>query len=208
MLQRLFPKERDFFPNLDDMATRLSQTMSELLACVDTPDKVAESLERIRVFEKETVGLVRATATQLNETFITPFDRAHLFNLAACLQQAVSLARLIAEKLNGYTVAHFPGASIEIVLSCGKACMRVKKMIGQLKKIKETKETIDLCLEIYALSSDAKLAAFEASKELYTQATDLKEFAKMKEINDDLSRMVDKFEAISLLVEEIILENA
>ena len=208
MLERLFPKERDFFPIFDEISGCLAKTISELLGAIESPDVIARAIENTKEVQKQTDRLVRQSVEHIHESFITPFDRVHIFRFVTMLGEIVSQTLLVTQKIQDYGIHKLPIESIEIIVRCGESCTLVRKMVHQLKKIKDPSETIHLCLRIYRLSAESKVYAFQASKRLFADEMDIKNLIKMREINDDLVAMIRKFKSISLLIEEIIIEYA
>ena len=208
MLQRLFPKERDFFPTFDRISDCLSDAVVELLRSIDGTSNAAECLEVAKDLEKKANRIVRESIEDLHHTFVTPFDRSHIFKFMILHTEIISIIRLLAEKLYHYEIKNLPIESIEIVTHCGKCCGLIRKMVGQIKKIKRPADTLEICVSIYEMLAQNNLLAFEASKELFVSEIDIKRLLKVREINQDLISITKKFEAISFLIEEIILEYA
>ncbi|MEI6790538.1 MAG: DUF47 family protein [Myxococcaceae bacterium] len=208
MLQRLFPKERDFFPIFDRISDCLSDSILELLGAIDGKANNEQSLERVRELEARANRIIRESVAELHSTFVTPFDRSHIFKFFILQGQIVSLSRLLIEKLYYYQVEKLPMESIEIVVQCGKSCTLIRKMVGEIKKIKNPAETLKACVGIYEIIAENNLLAFHASKDLFQDETDIKRLLKIREINSDLISITKKFESVSFLIEEIILEYA
>lgn len=208
MLQRLFPKERDFFPTFDRISDCLSDVIVELLGSLDGKTNKLESLERTQELEARANRIVRESIDDLHSTFVTPFDRSHIFKFLILNGKIINSARLLIEKLNYYNIQDLPLESMEIVVKCGKSCALIRKMVGQIKKIKNPAETLKTCVSIYELIAENNLLAFQASKDLFLNETDVMRLIKIKEINTDLISITTYFEAISFLIEEIILEYA
>jgi uncharacterized protein Yka (UPF0111/DUF47 family) len=208
VLERLFPKERDFFPIFDEISGCLAKTISELLSAVESPEIIAKAIENTKELQKQTDRLVRQSVEHLHESFITPFDRIHIFRFVTTLGEIVGQTLLVTQKLQDYGIHRLPLESVEIIVRCGEACTLVRKMVHQLKKIKSPDDTVHLCLRIYRLSSESKVYAFQATKTLFAEENDWKTFVKLKEINEDLVAMIRKFKSISYLIEEIIIEYA
>jgi len=208
VLERLFPKERDFFPVFDEISACLAKSISELLGAVESPDVIAKAIENAQALQKQTDKLVRKSVRDLHESFITPFDRVHIFRFVTSLGEIVNQTLLVTQKLQDYQIKTLPIESIEIIVRCGEACTLVRKMVHQLKKIKDPNDTIESCLMIYRLSAESKVYAFQASKSLYNDESDIKSLLKLREINEDLVAMIRKFKSISYLIEEIIIEYA
>lgn len=207
MLQRLFPKERDFFPGFARISDCMFLALSDLLSSVELSADKEAAVASIRSHEGKMNDLARETTSHLHDTFITPFDRVHIFKLVMGLKESVSIIRLLSEKIRSYELPSLPVESIELLVKCGEACALIRKMVPRLKKSKRQKETIELCLQVYDIAAAAKLSNFEVMRDLYLRQNDSRNVMKLKEINDDIVVLIEKFETLSHLIEEIILEN-
>lgn len=208
VLERLFPKERDFFPVFDEISTCLANAITELLSAIESPEKFESAIENAKQIKIETDRLVRQSVVHLHESFITPFDRVHIFRFVTTLGDIVNRTLLVTQKIGEYGILQMPLESREIILKCGESCAVVRKMVHQLKKIKNPDKTILLCLRIYELTGESTVLSFQSTREVIEREPDIKRMLKIKEINDDLVAIVRKFKSISYLVEEIILEYA
>ena len=208
MLNRLFPKQRDFFPSFERISLCLTQTVAELLAFVEDPSKTKSAISKTRRMEEETTELVRESVAHLHQTYITPFDRVHIFQFVVKLREISRLVTTLAERMIAYEIKDLPVEALEIALKCGESCSVLAKMVSQLSNIKEPGIALTLCTQMYRLKADTQGVYFKASREFFNNDHDLKEAIKIKEVNEDLLKIMDKFTEISLLIEEIILEHA
>ena len=208
MLTKLFPKEKDFFPVFNQMTLGLSAAISELLGLIDHPENIEKAVLRTRALDLQAERLARQSIEHLHETFITPFDRRYIFQFVTQLGQINTLARIITEKLQAYELRQLPLELIEMTAQCGEACSILKQMVVHLRKIKHPGETLKLCLNIYKIRSTSEVLFFKVSKDLYSSELEMKSIMKLKEVSEDFVSIVRKFEGISFLIEEIILEYA
>ena len=208
MLERFFPKEKDFFPIFEDISKSLFLAVSELLDKINDPEKLPQAVARIREIENQAEKVGRDSISQLYETFITPFDRSHIYQFVVRLGELVALTRLVAEKLEAYDIKPVPAETQEIALKCGEACKTIKEMVAGLETFKKPAETLILCMSIYRIRAETDRICFKASENSYSNEQDFKALLKLREVNEDLSRIVKKCERISFLIEEIILEYA
>jgi uncharacterized protein len=208
MLAKLFPKEKDFFPIFDQMTAGLSAAVSELLGVIDNPEGIEKAVLKTRTLDTQAEHLARQTVRHLHETFITPFDRKHIFQFVVQVGHLNSLTRLVTEKLQAFEIKKLPLELIELTGRCGEVCAVLKQIVGYLQKIKHPENVLKSCIEIYKIRSTAEILAFNFSNDLYTQETDMKTLMKLKEITEDLVSMIRKFEGIFILIEEIVLEYA
>lgn len=207
MLENFFPREHDFFQIFEQTTGYLNEAMLQLLKAVEGTDALSTS-SNIKQLEIKAKQSIRHSIDQLHESFVTPFDRRHIFEFLILQNELIGLARLVIDKLHGYPIDKLPLESIEIVINCGSACKIIKKLVRQLKKIKHPKETLQECLSLYELKDQNGRLEFQASKELLLNETSTARIMMIREINHDLIAITKKFESISFLIEEIILEYA
>ena len=208
MLRRLFPKERDFFPIFDAITVCLSDSILELSKVLDAPEKAPHSVEKAQNLQKEAERLARQGIEHLYDTLVTPFDRNHIFHLVIQLGKIVTLTRLVIEKVPAYEIKVIPLETMALAVKCRESCQILRKMVAELRKIREPRETLNLCMSIYKIKADTDELYFRASKNFFVNDADLKGSLKMMEVNNDLVSIVEKCEQISFLIEEIILEYA
>ena len=208
MLEKLFPKERDFFPIFNQMTQGLSAAISELLSVIENPQHTDRAVINATKLDSQAELLARRSIEHLHETFITPFDRRHIFQFVTQMGQINSLAKLFTEKLQAYQLKDLPLELIEIALKAGEACAILKQVIIQLQKLKNPHEALKLCLKLYKIRAEGEVLFFRISKDLYQKETNVIRVLQLKEVSEDLVSIVRRFEGISSLVEEIILEYA
>ncbi len=207
MLPRLFPAERDFFPTFDQTSTVLSESVTNLLEVMEgkrSSTAVAEAL----VYEERAKKTARDCIDLLHQTFVTPFDRSHIFRLLMFKVKIVSLCRLLTEKLSAYDLGDLPLESVEIVLNCGKSCILVRNVIRQIKYLKKNQDTLKGCVEISDLATQNHRLAFQSLRQLLESHAEPRKLIQVQDIHNDLTTITKHFESISFLVEEIILEYA
>lgn len=208
MLERFFPKEKDFFPIFEEISKNLFFAVSELLDKIENPKDLPIAVAKIRQIEAEAEKLGRESISQLYETFITPFDRSHIYQFVIRLGELVALTRLAAEKMVGYQIDPIPPETQQIALKCGEACRAIKEMVAGLETFKRPADTLILCMSTYRIRAETDRICFLASEAAYSNEDDFKTLLKLREVNEDLARIVKKCERISFLIEEIILEYA
>jgi uncharacterized protein Yka (UPF0111/DUF47 family) len=207
MLPRLFPSERDFFPVFDQTSAIMSESISGLLELMEgkrPSNAIPSALSR----EDRAQQTARDCINLLHQTFITPFDRSHIFRLLNFKVKIVSLCRLLTEKLTTYDIGDLPLESTEIVLNCGKSCVLVRNAVKQIKHLKKNQDILKSCVEISSLATQNHRLAFNALNHLLNTNNEPRKLVQLQDIQNDLTTITKHFESISFLVEEIILEYA
>ena len=110
---RLVPQTREFYARFDRSASNLVATAGLLLDLLEEfPERrelVAEIKEREHEGDRATKELVRL----LHKTFVTPFDREDIYNLATALDDVCDFMDEAADEFNLYALDEIPPETIE-----------------------------------------------------------------------------------------------
>ena len=88
---RFTPKEPKFFPLLKQLSEILLSSSALLIEILghDSPEKRAEDYKRIKDLEREGDKLTNLILDELGTTFITPFDREDIHDLASGMDDVI-----------------------------------------------------------------------------------------------------------------------
>ena len=91
---RFTPKEPKFFPLLKQLSEILLSSSALLIEILghDSPEKRAEDYKRIKDLEREGDKLTNLILDELGTTFITPFDREDIHDLASGMDDVPSVS--------------------------------------------------------------------------------------------------------------------
>jgi len=81
-LQRLMPKETDFFISFQKQADNIVAGAAALTTMLEHYSDVAEHVRRIKDIEHAGDELTHQIFRNLNQTFVTPFDREDIHELS------------------------------------------------------------------------------------------------------------------------------
>ena len=101
---RFTPKEPKFFPLLKQLSEILSSA-SDLLAESlkhDSPAERAEFYKRIKDLERDGDKLTHKIFDELGTTFITPFDREDIHDLASSIDDVIDGINSCAKRIHIY----------------------------------------------------------------------------------------------------------
>ena len=106
----LVPKDRKFFPLFNEVADNLVATSELLIKLLGetNPGKRIEYIKAIHDAEHLGDDLTRKLLHELNVTFITPFEREDIHELAERMDSVVDLIHGAAKRINIYNVSGFP----------------------------------------------------------------------------------------------------
>ena len=158
---KLMPKEPKFCALLRQMAEVSAEAAILMLDCVKNIDHemVVEYAKKIKAYEKKGDNTLIKIFDELNTTFITPFDREDIHDLANCLDDVMDFLNSCAKKIMLYRPKHIPESALvmaqlvdrssDIVLNAvieltniKKNAKNIKKLVNELHDIENTADEV------------------------------------------------------------------
>ena len=201
---RLIPKDTSFFQMFSAMSDNLiagAQTLVDLFADYKDVDKKIDEVRRI---EREGDELTHAILTKLNQTFITPFDREDIHQLASKLDDVLDFINASGARLVMYRITAPPPAAGELARIILMQCRELQKAVSLMQK---NGNILGHCVEINRLENEADLVSQQAIAKLFEYEKDPINLIKVKELLEFLERATDKAEDVANVLETVVLKN-
>jgi predicted phosphate transport protein (TIGR00153 family) len=201
---RLIPKDTSFFQMFSAMSDNLiagAQALVDLFADYKDVDK---RIEEVRRLERAGDELTHTILTKLNQTFITPFDREDIHQLASKLDDVLDYINASGARLVMYRIATPPPAAGEIAKIILMQCQELQKAVSLMQK---NGNILGHCVEINRLENEADLVSQQAIARLFEYEKDPINLIKVKELLEFLERATDKAEDVANVLETVVLKN-
>jgi uncharacterized protein len=200
----LIPKDTSFFRMFSAMSDNLiagAQTLVNLFA--DYQD-VSWKIDEVRRLERQGDELTHAILTKLNQTFITPFDREDIHQLASKLDDVLDYINASAARIVMYQITAPPPAAGELAKIILMQTQELQKAVSLMQK---NGNILGHCVEINRLENEADLVAQHAIARLFECEKDPINLIKIKELLEFLERATDKAEDVANVLETVVLKN-
>ena len=200
----LIPRDNSFFAMFSAMSDNLiagAQTLVDLFANYHDVGKKIEQIHRI---EREGDELTHAILTKLNQTFITPFDREDIHELASKLDDVLDFINASGARIVMYRITAPPSVAGELAAIILKQCQELQKAVSLMQK---NGNILAHCVEINRLENEADLVAQQAIAKLFEGEKDPINLIKIKELLEFLERATDKAEDVANVLETVVLKN-
>jgi predicted phosphate transport protein (TIGR00153 family) len=201
---RLIPKDTSFFQMFSAMSDNLiagAQTLVDLFA--DYKD-VNKRIDEVRRLERAGDELTHAILTKLNQTFITPFDREDIHQLASKLDDVLDYINASGARLVMYRIAAPPPAAGELARIILLQCRELQKAVSLMQK---NGDILSHCVEINRLENEADQVSQQAIARLFDSEKDPINLIKIKELLEFLESATDKAEDVANVLETVVLKN-
>lgn len=210
-LSAFTPKEPKFFPILKEMSTVMisaSEIMIEFLKNY-SHETANDYYLKIKEQEKKGDSLSDKVFEELNSTFITPFDREDIHNLANKLDDVTDIVNSCAKKIVLYNPKQMPESAVELALVLNKCAKTISSAVDELNILKKSpKDVKGYCKKLQHLEHEADEMYEKFLIELFENEKDAIEVIKLKEIMSELEKSTDVAEHVGKIIQTIIVKYA
>jgi len=205
----LTPKETKFFPLLNEMSDKLVEASLLLNKLVQSSDreKSKELYKQIKGVETSGDELINKIFGELNDTFITPFDREDIHNLCERLDDVLDLINSSGKRIIIYNPKHIPEKTIQMSNLIIKGSEAVKIAVNELHSItKKPFYALDQINHLHGVEHEADDVYEHFVMELFENEIDSIELIKIKEIMQELEKATDRLDAVGKIIKTIIVK--
>jgi uncharacterized protein len=205
LLGKIMPRNQSFFPRFVEMAETVHAAARALVDMLENYRSPVEQAECIKELEHKADTLTHNLMTQLNQTFITPFDREDIHELCSKIDDVIDLIDAAAARMVIYRVRQVrPGVAglARIVL------LATEQIVAAVRVLDKRDHILDHCIEINRLENEADRVCRSLIAELFEEETNPVEIIKWKEIIEVLETAADKCEDVANVIEAVTLKGA
>jgi uncharacterized protein len=200
----LIPKDTSFFRMFSAMSDNLITGARTLVDLFSDYQDVEKKIDEIHRIERDGDELTHAILTKLNQTFITPFDREDIHQLASKLDDVLDFVNAAGARLVMYQITAPPPAAAELAKIILKQSQELQKAVSLMQK---NGNILAHCVEINRLENEADLVSQNAIAKLFEREKDPINLIKIKELLEFLERATDKAEDVANVLETVVLKN-
>ncbi len=202
---KLIPRDEQFYDLFSEVANRLSSSADLLNQLFKSPGQLDVHVSNIKVLEHEADDLTHEIIDRIDRTFVTPFDREDIHELASHLDEVVDLVDGAARRAQIFriTTARPAGIALSDVLVRAAECVETA-----VKGMRDPKTVNKGSRELKALEEEGDAIYHEAMGALFTEGLDALEVIKWKELYDKLEDAIDQCEDVGNVLQSISLKNA
>lgn len=200
----LIPRDNSFFAMFSAMSDNLIAGARTLVDLFANYQDVEKQIERIHRIEREGDELTHAILTKLNQTFITPFDREDIHELASKLDDVLDFVNAAGARLAMYRITTPPAAAGELAAIILRQCQELQKAVSLMQK---NGNILAHCVEINRLENEADQVSQQAIARLFEREENPINLIKIKELLECLERATDKAEDVANVLETVVLKS-
>ena len=202
-------KDNKFLELLNRQVEKLveaSDVLVEFMKSSDDFERRALS-EKIKFIETAGDGFFDKIFDELNETFITPFDREDIQELATKMDDVLDYINGITKRTMIYHLSEIPEEFVTIAEIVQKQCRSLDISMSGLGKVAKKPEAVKReCLTIHELETLADEIYSSYVARLFAECKDPIELIKLNTIVQYLEDTTDKTEDVADVIKTIIVK--
>jgi predicted phosphate transport protein (TIGR00153 family) len=210
LLKYFIPKEKKFYAMFNQAAIHCIEASVELnnLFNSTTAEELKATRLKIKAIEKKGDEIATQVFNSLNNTFITPFDREDIHELANTLDDVIDLMYSVSGKVEFYRLTVFNSYMKDMVAEIQKGCVQIQTAVNGLENFKSTDKTLRACKDLNKLETRVDEFFHMGISSLFENEKDAIELIKQKDILLNIEKIANKIEDVSDVVKTILVKYA
>jgi predicted phosphate transport protein (TIGR00153 family) len=209
LLASITPHSDDYFVLFNELAA-CTVRGAKLLAKISLEqDPVAFDLlfADIQKAEGEADAVTRNIFMALHKSFITPFDRWEIKDLATSLDDMIDCMEDIPQRAKLYGPGSFSPEMAALGQITLRATEKVQEAVALLADMKHAERILIICQEIGDIESEADRVMRAGMQRLFADGSDARQLIRDKELYELFEEAVDRSEDAADVIHGVVLER-
>lgn len=208
MAFRFLPKEFNFFDLFNKQAQYAVEAAALFTELVTKGTFEEGPVQKMRDIEHQADDVAHEILNTLNKTFITPFDREDIHDLASELDSVIDMIYTITNRMRVFKISGVNHDLVEFATVIEKSVRTLAKAVEGLQDSKKPQATLDACIEVNRLENVGDTMRDTILAKLFDTAKDPIYLIKWKEIFQFTEAVLDICEDVAHVVESILVKQA
>ncbi|MCX6142640.1 MAG: DUF47 family protein [Ignavibacteriales bacterium] len=210
LIQKLLPHDENFYKFFEQASRNIVQAAALLKELVVTKEASERDklIMQIKELEHHGDSITHQIFSELNATFVTPFDREDIHELASALDDVLDHMDGTASRASLYKLTEFPESVIRLIDVLQLSIAELDCGVGMLRDINKKNELQRVFQKVNDYENIADDIFDNAVAELFDKEKDAIQIIKIKEILVGLETATDKCEDAANVLEGIYIKNA
>jgi predicted phosphate transport protein (TIGR00153 family) len=205
------PKDVKFLPLLRDLSVimvRAASMLHDLFAFTENEQRT-ELCKLIKAEETNGDKLSSRISKELNNTFITPFDREDINALADKIEEVIDVLNRASQKVLLYNPEKFPIYAVQMTEIIQQGTLEIQAAVDGLDHFKKSDVVFQKHYkEIKRLEEEADGVYEKGIMDLFRNETNTVELIKLKEIIQELEKAANKVNSTGKILKTIFVKYA
>ena len=199
------PVDSTFYDLFSEAAQHLvvgADLLAEMLGADGDREEIAK---RMRDAEHDADETTHSIIRRVNSTFVTPFDREDIYNLASGLDDVMDMMDEVVDLILLYEVKELPAelsTQVEVIQRCAELTSDAMPKLQAMQSLDE------YWIEINRLENVGDKNYRRTLAHLFSGDFKALEVLKLKDIVESLEGAIDAFEKVANIVEQIAVKES
>ncbi len=210
LFRRMMPREENFFEMFARHAEAIVRGAGELRAMLEGGEAVARHYPAVLRAEDDADAITREVVQAVRHTFVTPFDRGDIQALIGRMDDTLDQMKKAAKSIVLFGMVEFTDDLRRMGDAIERCAALLRDAVPLLARISSNASRInELCEQIRQVEGEVDdihdsgmTALFGAAKD-----GDALRFIAMREVYDQLEKIVDRFDDAANEIESIVVEH-
>jgi predicted phosphate transport protein (TIGR00153 family) len=203
---RILPRDEKFYDLFTELAIRLTASASLLQELFQAPAQLGSKVTAIKGLEHEADNLTHDIIDRIDRTFVTPFDREDIHELASELDDVIDLIDGAARRAQIFRIQQARPPAIVLTEVLTRAARTVEEGVRDMKNAKHVYAVSE---KLKVLEEEGDAVYHDAMGKLFAdESGDAIEVIKWKDLYDKVEDALDRCEDVGNVLQSIALKNA
>ena len=208
VIQALLPHDERFFALFDKLGHCIVDAADALRTLPSLPKSEREDVvNKIQEVEHQADLITHDIYTELNKTFVTPFDREDVHLLASCLDDVVDFIDGSSHRFFLYKIKKNSADIQRLTDIIYQSAVEIQHGVSLISDMRRTEDLQKILLKINQYENDADTIFDQAIAELFDKEIDAIELIKTKEVLVNLETTTDKCEDVANVLETLFIKH-
>jgi predicted phosphate transport protein (TIGR00153 family) len=209
IIQSLLPHDEKFFVLFDNLARTLVESADTLRTLPSLAKSERQTtVDKIKELEHKGDSITHEIYTELNSSFVTPFDREDIHTLASMLDDVVDYIDGSANRFFLYKIKKNSADIQRLTDIIYQSSIEIQRGIALLNDFRRVDDLNKILQKINQYENDADTIFDQSIAELFDNEEDAIELIKTKEVLVSLETATDKCEDVANVLEAIMIKQA
>lgn len=201
-------REDIFYTLLKDVASQVVEASEEYVSIMQDFPASMPRIPRMKVHEMTTDELVADIMKRLYTSFITPFEREDISDLALRLDDVVDLMEAVAMRLDLFQLDHMRPEAVEMAILTNKAIVELQQMIELLPNYKKDERVMQHAINVSRVEDGADRVYQNAVRRLFAEEDGGKEVVTWLRIFDRMESCLNACDSAAGVVRSVVMKSA
>ncbi|MFO0965954.1 MAG: DUF47 family protein [Gemmataceae bacterium] len=203
----LIPRELKFFDMFDAVAATITRAAGKFHELVTVFDDLPRRCREIKSEEEKGDEQVSRILKALDRSFITPFDREDIHELAAKMDDVLDNMEETAYRFQEFRLEQPNAAAVELARIVKESCEHLEMAVRGIRNLNRPEEIQKRLQEISRLENEADRIYRDADGAIFAEPPDILTLIKWRELYEWLEATVDACKEASQVISGIVIKG-